>query len=93
MIHSLLRLTIIECGRFWDRAYRQVLPAPYLDMLYLIFLDCELSLCRGLNRSVVSLGSETSCLWLSNQMSDPYGRVETTIREGLPCFFFLIGRA
>jgi len=33
-------------------------------MLYLIFLDGELSLCRGLNCTIVSLGSKTSCLWL-----------------------------
>ena len=58
----------------WNCAYRQLVPAAYLDMFYLIFLDCELSLCCGLNSTVVSLGSETSCLWLHFQSFLDHGR-------------------
>ena len=53
--------------RYWcvlDRAYRQVLPAAYINAFYLILLDCELSPSRRLNCSVMSLGSETGRLWL-----------------------------
>jgi len=48
-------------------AYRQVLPAAYLDMFHLIFLDCELSLRHGLNCTIVSLGTEASCLGLCSK--------------------------
>jgi len=47
-----------------DCSYRQMLPAANFDMFHLILLDCELPLCRRLDSAIVSLGSETSCLWL-----------------------------
>jgi len=63
---SLLRSTGIT-QLVGDCAYRQVLPATDLDMLYLVLLHRELSLCRRLDGTIVSLGSETSCLWLRSR--------------------------
>ena len=65
-VFSLQRSTINK-QHAWGRVYRRVLPAAYLDMFYLIFLDCELSASRGLDCSIVSLRSETGCLWLYSQ--------------------------
>ena len=68
--------------------HRQILPAADLDVFYLVFLDCEPTLCRRLNGAIVSLGSEAGCLWLCPQRYvRAWGWAAT--REELAMFFAL----
>jgi hypothetical protein len=58
-------------------------------MFYLIFLDGELSLCRRLEGTIVSLGSETSCLWLHFQSNIRPWREGWPLEKTCHVFLFL----
>ena len=73
-----------------DCPYRQVLPAANLDMFYLILLDCELSLCRRLDSMIVSLGSETSCLWLHSKSNIRLWRERRPLEKACHVFVRLV---